>query len=160
MAEIEQISHDALQEVRDAVRGYRTVGFGGELENARLALEAADIADKFSISDTQLEPATDSILAMTLREAITNVVRHSGATECRVGLCRSGSNTILSVSDNGRGGEFVEGSGLNGMRERLIASGGVLHIDGTDGMEITASIPTSLMGQMTLISDNEAESST
>ena len=143
VAEIEQISHDALQEVRDAVRGYRTVGFGSELENARLALEAADIAGKFSIGDMVLEPASDSILAMTLREAITNVVRHSGATHCHVALRQSGSNTNLNVSDNGRGGVFVEGFGLTGMRERLVASGGELHIDSADGMAITASLPTS-----------------
>ena len=80
---------------------------------------------------------------MTLREAITNVVRHSGATHCHVALRQSGSNTNLNVSDNGRGGVFVEGSGLNGMRERLVASGGELHIDSADGMAITASLPTS-----------------
>lgn len=143
IAEIEQISHDALQEVRDAVRGYRTVGFGGELENARLALEAADITSEFTTSDLDLDPVSDSILAMTLREAITNVVRHSGATYCHVALNESGSTTNLSVSDNGRGGVFVEGSGLNGMRERLIASGGELGIDSTDGMAISASLPRS-----------------
>ena len=139
--EIEQISRHALQEVREAVQGYRRVGLAGELENARLALEAADITGEFSTAEINLEPTHDSILAMTLREAITNVIRHSGANHCHVGLSRSDSVIRLEIDDDGRGGRFVEGSGLSGMRERLITNGGALHIDSSDGMKVTASLP-------------------
>ncbi len=139
--DIEQISRDALQEVREAVQGYRSVGLAGELENARLALEAADITGKFSTAEMSLEPAQDSILAMTLREAITNVIRHSGANRCHIELSQSDSVIKLEIDDDGRGGRFVEGSGLSGMRERLVADGGALNVDGSDGMKVTASLP-------------------
>jgi len=139
--EIEQISRDALQEVREAVQGYRSVGLAGELENARLALEAANVTGAFSIAEINLEPTHDSILAMTLREAITNVIRHSGANHCHVELSRSDSVIRLEIDDDGRGGRFVEGSGLSGMRERLVANGGVLDIDSSEGMRVTASLP-------------------
>jgi two-component system sensor histidine kinase DesK len=141
ISDIEQISRDALQEVREAVQGYRSAGFSGELENALLALEAADITGEFSTADITLEPTQDCVLAMTLREAITNVIRHSGAKRCHVSLSRSDSAIKLEIDDDGRGGRFVEGSGLSGMRERLISNGGGLHIDSSDGMKITASMP-------------------
>ena len=140
ISDIEQISRDALHEVREAVQGYRSVGLAGELENARLALEAADIGGEFSTAEIILEPAQESVLAMTLREAITNVIRHSGARRCRVELSQSDSLISLEINDNGRGGRFVEGSGLSGMRERLLSNGGALHIDSSDGMKITASL--------------------
>ncbi len=141
ISDIEQISRDALQEVRQAVQGYRSVGFAGELENALLALEAADITGEFSTAEITLEPTQDSVLAMTLREAITNVIRHSGAKRCLVSLSQSDSAIKLEVNDDGRGGRFIEGWGLSGMRERLVANGGALHIDNSDGMKVTASLP-------------------
>jgi two-component system, NarL family, sensor histidine kinase DesK len=82
-------------------------------------------------------------LAMTLRESITNVIRHSGAGRCRVEVSQTDSLISLQIDDNGRGGRFVEGSGLSGMRERLLSNGGALHIDSSDGMKITASLPAS-----------------
>lgn len=141
ISDIERISRDALQEVREAVQGYRTVGLVGELENALLALEAADITAEFSTAEITLEPVQDSTLAMILREAITNVIRHSDAKHCRVQLSQSDSAIELEIDDDGRGGRFVEGSGLSGMRERLIATSGTLHIDSSYGMKVTASLP-------------------
>lgn len=145
--DIEQISRDALQEVREAVQGYRTVGLAGELENALLALEAADIAGEFSTADIMLEPTQENVLAMVLREAVTNVVRHSGAKRCHVRLSQSETVIRLEVDDDGRGGRFVEGSGLSGMRERLVTSGGELRIVSANGMTVTATLPVALSCQ-------------
>jgi two-component system sensor histidine kinase DesK len=57
-------------------------------------------------------------------------------------LSTSDAAIKLEIVDDGRGGRFVEGSGLSGMRERLLASGGALNIDSSDGMKLTASLPT------------------
>lgn len=141
ISDIEQISREALQEVREAVQGYRSVGLTGELENARLALEAAGIEGDFSTAEITLEPTQDSVLAMTLREAITNVIRHSGARRCRVRFSQSSAAIELEINDDGRGGRFVEGSGLSGMRERLVANGGALHIDSSGRMKLVATLP-------------------
>jgi len=156
VAEIEQISRDALQEVRQAVQGYRNVGLAGELENTRLALVAADIAGDFSIAETTLEPEQDNILAMTLRESITNVIRHSGTKRCRVQLSQSDSVIRLEIDDDGRGGRFVEGSGMIGMRERLVAGGGTLHMDSSHGMKLVASLPASSSNNSRLLSPSKA----
>jgi two-component system sensor histidine kinase DesK len=156
VAEIEQISRDALQEVREAVQGYRSVGFAGELENTRLALVAADIAGDFSIAETTLDPAQDNILAMTLRESVTNVIRHSGAKHCRVQLSQADSVIRLNIDDDGRGGRFVEGSGMSGMRERLVTGGGALHIDSSNGMKVAATLPASSSNNSRRLSPGKA----
>jgi len=128
----------------------------GELENTRLALVAADIAGDFSIAETTLEPEQDNILAMTLRESITNVIRHSGTKRCRVQLSQSDSVIRLEIDDDGRGGRFVEGSGMIGMRERLVAGGGTLHMDSSHGMKLVASLPASSSNNSRLLSPSKA----
>jgi two-component system sensor histidine kinase UhpB len=65
------------------------------------------------------------------QEALTNAMRHSGASDVNISLTRSNGELILRVSDNGRGlpDEIDEGSGLTGMRERALLIGGDLHVD-------------------------------
>jgi two-component system sensor histidine kinase DesK len=85
-----------------------------------------------------------------MREAVTNVVRHSDAEACWLRLERKGDQYRLEISDNGRGGFGAEGNGLGGMRERLEALGGTMERDGSHGMRITATLPL-LRGQQEAI---------
>ena len=80
--DVERISREALAEVRSAVRGYREGGLQSELRSAELMLEAADITLETHTEPVALTPAEESALAFALREAVTNVVRHSGASRC------------------------------------------------------------------------------
>ena len=99
-------------------------------------------------------------MAMTLRESVTNVIRHSRAKRCCVRLFQSDSVIRLEIDDDGRGGRFVEGSGMSGMRERLAAGGGALHIDSSSGMKVSASLPASSSNNARQLSpDNAAQSS-
>jgi len=83
-------------------------------------------------------PANDTVLAMVLREAVTNVVRHSGAGRCRINIFGTEQATTLTVADNGSG-EVIEGFGIKGMRHRLTAIGGHLDIEGSAaGTTLTA----------------------
>ncbi len=126
--EVEAISREALRQVREAVGGYRSGGFAGELANTRVALAAADVRLDERIVPSQLTPEQDSALALALREAVTNVVRHAQARQCRIELASRGGELELSIEDDGRGGEFREGHGLAGMRERLRGVSGNLRI--------------------------------
>ncbi len=141
--EVERISREALQQVREAVGGYRSGGLSAELANARAALTAANVRltekmDLPTLSDTQ-----DSLLAMVLREAVTNVLRHSGANHCHIELEGRDRDIRLVVTDDGRGGEMHEGNGLKGMRERLRAVSGRLDIaSGDDGTRLAILVPT------------------
>jgi len=139
--DVERISRDALAQVRAAVRGYRSAGFDSELQQAREALEAAGIAVEARVEQPQLSAIEESVFALALREAVTNVVRHAHATVCRLSLRRNGRYCELEIADNGRGGALEEGSGLSGMRERVEALGGILERDGSNGTLLRIRVP-------------------
>jgi len=138
--DVEQISREALSQVRAAVQGYRS-GIDRELAAARAALESAGVRIEASVEPPRLSPSQENVLAMALREAVTNVVRHAGATDCRLTLRRNAGWCELEVADNGRGGAVQEGNGLTGMRQRVEALGGKLERDGSAGMLLRVRVP-------------------
>lgn len=123
VADIERLSRDALAEVRQVVTGYRQPSLSGELARARQALDAAGIAADLPNSTDAVPSALREVFAWTIREGITNVVRHSGARNCRVVL----DADEVQVVDDGRGSGGADfGNGLTGLRERAAAAGAVL----------------------------------
>ena len=141
ISEVESISRDALAQVRAAVRGYRLAGIQGELRNARTALEAAGVQLDAVVEPPGLTPAQETVFALALREGVTNVVRHSHASQCRLTLRQADRFCELELADNGQGGAMVEGSGLKGMRERVEAIGGKVECDGSSGMSLRVRVP-------------------
>jgi two-component system sensor histidine kinase DesK len=139
--DVERISREALTQVRAAVRGYRSAGFDSELREAMRALAAAGIQVETQVEPPPLSPAQETVFAMALREAVTNVVRHAHASVCRLTLQRTGRFCEMVVADNGLGGALDEGSGLSGMRERVEALGGALERDGSHGTLLRIRVP-------------------
>jgi two-component system sensor histidine kinase DesK len=139
--DVERISRETLAEVRAAVRGYRSSGLQQELARARSALEAAGVSVDCDAQAVELDASAESVLALALREAVTNVVRHAGARSCRVRLQRNESSALLEVEDDGRGGLAPEGIGLLGMRERIQALGGSLERNGERGTRLRIRLP-------------------
>mgnify|MGYP000845961106 CR=1 FL=1 len=132
IADVERISRDALGQVREAVRGYRSSGLEGELANAKLALEAAGVEYDYYFERLDLSPAAESTLALALREGVTNVVRHAGASRCQVRLEARGHDVVLTVSDDGKLPPDADfGNGLTGMRSRVEALGGAVSLRST-----------------------------
>ncbi len=138
--DVERISREALSEVRQAVRGYRA-GLQHELDGAAEMLRAASIVLTTQLDPIPLAPAQEAILALALREAVTNVVRHADAKRCTIGLGRTGDEIRLFVSDDGRGGTREDGAGVTGMRERIAALGGSVIRDGSRGTTLTVTLP-------------------
>ena len=87
--------------------------------------------------------AQEAVLAMALREGVTNVIRHAGAQRCQIKLEPSAKALTLTIADDGQGGgKLTEGSGLKGMRARLAAIGGALDIKSDKaGTRLTATAP-------------------
>ena len=83
----------------------------------------------------------EAIMALALRECVTNVIRHASARTCHVSLTAENNAVVLRVRDNGAGGRPKEGHGLGGMRERVAAVGGNVTLDGRRGMTVTVSLP-------------------
>ncbi|MFD3499626.1 sensor histidine kinase [Streptomyces sp. NPDC058676] len=149
VADIEQVSRQALVDVREAVTGYRRPRLPAELAGAQSALTAAGVtADLPAEPDLAGVPEdSESALAWALREAVTNVVRHSGALRCSVDVVRrqtlDGPVLELSVEDDGSGGPGDgPGNGLTGLTERLTMVGGSLEAGGTrHGFRLVARVP-------------------
>ncbi len=141
IGEVEQIARKALADVREAIRGYRTDGLLAEIARARRTLDAAGVSLDCQTEGVRLEPAQESVLSLVLREAITNILRHAGASHCRLEVAADDSSTVLRVEDDGRGGIEREGNGIRGMRERVAALGGRLEIDCRHGTRLTIAIP-------------------
>jgi two-component system, NarL family, sensor histidine kinase DesK len=140
--DVERIAREALAEVRSAVTGYRAGGFTPEIQHARSTLATAGIAFEHDVpADAQLPPAQEAVLCLALREAVTNIVRHAGARQCRMSLDVADGAATMRITDDGRGGDAPFGSGLSGMRERVEALGGTLTRDGRRGTTLTVTLP-------------------
>lgn len=142
MREVERISRDALREVREAVVGYRSEGLKAELARARLALESSGITFEYLLTPVELDPARETVLALAVRESVTNVIRHAGAKRCRVAVEQGADGVVrLEVRDDGRGGLAAEGTGLAVMRERVEGLGGQLERHGEGGTAVVIRLP-------------------
>jgi two-component system sensor histidine kinase DesK len=153
--EIEQVaavSRQTLRDIREAISGYRRPTLAVEIITARTALASAGIAardepDLMVLSGTFGQEA-EAALAWCLREAVTNVVRHSGAQNCYISLTSRAGTMSLTVRDDGTGltaaaAPLPTGSGLHGMSERLSAVGGTLELrpDLRPGFSLIATVP-------------------
>ncbi|MFF9025870.1 sensor histidine kinase [Streptomyces eurythermus] len=103
IADIETVGRQALTEIREAVTGYREGSLATELTRARSALSAASVRPVVRQSGTPLTPETEALLGWVVREAVTNVVRHSDATRCEITVESAAERVRLTVTDNGTG---------------------------------------------------------
>ena len=147
IAEVSRVARDALAQVRGAVSGIRAAGIAAELASAKLLLETDGVAFEYRFDDgfsgAGLPAAVESALAMTVREAATNIQRHARARHAQVRFGMEAGEAVLRVEDDGRGGALVPGNGLSGMRERIEAVRGRLRVDAGagQGTRIEARVP-------------------
>jgi two-component system sensor histidine kinase DesK len=141
IADVEQTSRKALAEVRSTIRGYRDHSLEAELKQAKATLETAGVTVKSESQELRLSPAQESVVALVVREAVTNVVRHAHARNCHLRLMPVNGTCRLEIQDDGRGGGNVEGNGLRGMRERIEALGGTFERDNTVGTKLSIQFP-------------------
>ena len=146
--DVSRVAREALAQVRSAVTGIRAAGIAAELVSAKLLLETDGVGFASQIDPRWLEggalPAdVETALAMTVREAVTNIQRHARARKASVELETIGGDAVLRIVDDGRGSDIVPGNGLGGMRERIEALGGRLRIDSRrgEGTRIEARLP-------------------
>jgi two-component system sensor histidine kinase DesK len=143
ISEVERVARDALSQVRNAVSGIRNAALSAELVAATALLEAQGVRVKCETEHVALPRDRETALALSLREATTNIRRHSGASGVTIRVKKESAAVVVEVADDGRGGRIVPGNGLNGMRERLGSVGGSLSLtpnkDG--GTLLRASVP-------------------
>jgi two-component system sensor histidine kinase DesK len=141
--DVERISREALAEVRRAVQGYHARALADELKEAQTALDTSGVALECTIPPVRLAPDAERTLALAVREAVTNIIRHADATRCTIRLDAVGDAVRLEIADDGVGGTAPEGSGLSGMRARVTEAGGALEREGLKGTRLTITLPAS-----------------
>jgi two-component system, NarL family, sensor histidine kinase DesK len=171
IADVERIARQALADIRAAAAGYREITLAGELASARTALAAAGIGADLPDQDqgmTSIPRPRQELFSWTVREGVTNVVRHSGASRCRIRVTASeveisddgcGPPAPANGTMNGTGGceerpaDHLErlasgygpgcGHGLAGLRERAAAAGATLTAarSATGGFALRVHVP-------------------
>jgi two-component system sensor histidine kinase DesK len=153
LGDIGRVSRQTLHDIREAVSGYRRPTLAIEAITAQNALEAAGIEvdedAELTLRSGTFDPDAEAVLAWCLREAVTNVIRHSRARHCRIRLADHMGELSLEVTDDGHGladqdQKNPTGSGLRGMSERLSAIGGRLALGWAEpgrGLRLTATVP-------------------
>lgn len=126
LRDLSGLARDALADVRSTALGVRGVSLPGEIAAAREALASAGIDAELPTAADEVPSHRRELFAWAVREGVTNVVRHSGATTCRVSM----TPTSLSVVDDGAGPDAASpaGQGLEGLRQRCRLAGATLAV--------------------------------
>ena len=139
--DVERISREALREVREAIVGYRQGDLPSELERARSTLETAGLQVEQHCETFEIPSAHERVIALVLREAVTNIVRHARAKRCTITLRRGAASYSMEVSDDGAGGVLEPGMGMRGIRERVAAVGGTVNWRSDQGTHLSIELP-------------------
>ncbi|MET3195019.1 sensor histidine kinase [Bacillus sp. OAE603] len=145
--DVQQTARTALNEVRKIVSQMRGIRIKDEIIRVKQILLAAQIEFECDeeLTLTKVSLLTENIVSMCLKEAVTNVVKHSKATNCSISLHQTNHELIISVKDNGIGcttkDNFTKGYGLIGMRERLEFVNGTLDVMNQNGTTIIMKVP-------------------
>lgn len=140
-AEVEDVltmSRQSLADVRSVASGYRDMSFKDEIGSAQSVLSAADVRVTARVRIGQLERELDTVFATVLREAVTNVLRHSRATYCEIAAEGAAGQVRLTIVNDGVAKGYRDtsphsGSGLGNLQTRLGAVDGSLGVEQNDG---------------------------
>lgn len=158
MKDVQQTARMALNEVRKMVANMRGIRLKDEIVRVKEILRASQIEfvsnQDFTLTNVSL--LTENILSMCLKEAVTNVVKHSMAQTCSIQIEQTPERSVLTVHDDGTNevteADLNKGSGLIGMRERLEFVNGSLEIISEHGTRLIITVPN-----IVKISEREAE---
>lgn len=150
LADIRGTASNALKEVRELVTDMRSTNVKKELLRVKQILQAANIELVVHGNPTleKESPLLENVLGMCMKEAVTNVVKHSRAKVCEITFSNKADAFRIEVKDDGVGMSTKKkpqpGSGLQGMEERLAFVNGELHISTEKGTALTIRVPTIL----------------
>ncbi|MDF2668640.1 MAG: histidine kinase [Paenibacillus sp.] len=145
--DVRQTARSALKEVREMVTSMRGMRVEDELFRVQQILKAAQIEFHLEGEPKQMDISllNENVIGMCLKEAVTNIVKHSNATSCSLEIQTTRSDLVVTVKDNGVGmnkpNGYARGNGLRGMKERLEFVNGTLDIKSEGGTTIIMKVP-------------------
>jgi two-component system, NarL family, sensor histidine kinase DesK len=147
LKDVQQTARTALSEVRKMVSSMRGIRLKDEIVRVKQILKAAEInfEGNQDISIKNVPLLTENILSMCMKEAVNNVVKHSGASACSISIDQSWKELVMTIHDNGKFKDEVDkdnrGSGLLGMKERLEFINGSLELQKIEGTTLVSRVP-------------------
>ena len=151
--DIRQTASMALKEVRELVADMRAVRIEEELYRVAQILKAAEIELQIvgDVKAIRMPALSENVVSMCLKEAVTNIVKHSKASICQVSFNQNEDEFMLTVRDNGVGFAdkqlFAGGNGLKGMRERIEFINGTVDIQSKQGTTLRMHVPVAITHQ-------------
>lgn len=143
-AEVQRLAASALTDMREAVHGYRAVDLREQLTTVAQVLRSSGVRCTATQPAGELPSEIAAQLAPVLREASTNVLRHSKASWCTIEIIRHGNEVRMIVANDGATGAGPDSYsfGLRGLAERLADAGGALHTREANGVfTLVATVP-------------------
>jgi two-component system, NarL family, sensor histidine kinase DesK len=154
ISDVENVARTTLQEVREAVSAYRQPTLKSELHAAQEILAAAGIAYRYDGNESMIDALPtniEAVLSWTVREGVTNVIRHSRAHQCTIRVTRDAHEIGIEVIDDGAGVSSIkssenQGNGLRGLAERVETLGGRCEASSrvSGGFRLAVSVPLAL----------------
>jgi len=144
---VEELSRKTLAQVRDAVKGYNIATIKGELLQVKVATDAAKIELIASIQVNTLPSSIESELALIIREAITNVIRHADTEKVWINLIQATTHLTLTISDQGQMASKKEQSGMQNMRTRINQMGGEMNVVIVPNTQLQFTLPITATSQ-------------
>ncbi|MEC2077400.1 sensor histidine kinase [Metabacillus fastidiosus] len=143
--EMEDTSRAALKQVRELVTDMRTITIAEELLHAQRILRAAGITYHYEGESifSNISPFIQNIMGMCIREAVTNIIKHSDASHCKVKIVQMADMIKITMKDDGIGidEKKLYGNGLKGIEERLTLIDGILVLSNSNGAAVQITVP-------------------
>ncbi|MFP7479283.1 sensor histidine kinase [Terribacillus saccharophilus] len=151
--DIQLLARNLLQEMREIVSDLRLVSLQEEVKAARQRLNEAGIVLKLEQqTDLVKDSSKETMLGYIIKEAVTNVIRHSGAAMCKIRVSATENEIELEVVDNGsfKSTAWQEGNGMNGIRKRVMLMKGSVEFKASQsgGFHMTVVIPMQTEGEV------------
>ncbi|GAA2608699.1 hypothetical protein GCM10010411_48660 [Actinomadura fulvescens] len=136
VAELRRLAASALDDLRRTVHGYREVDLRAQLDATRQVFESSGVRCTVTSPEEDVPPEVAARLVPVLREASTNVLRHSRAAWCDIEIVQREGEVRVTVTNDGAGASEPDrhSSGLHGLAERLAEGGGGLSTEAVDGL--------------------------
>jgi len=140
---LEDISRNALSQIREVVTGYRTSDLNTELAHAKYVLASNDMHFDYQFENCEMNDHTNKELAIILKELVTNILKHSQANKINATITQLNEAVLLTIKDDGIGFSETthQGFGLKGISERVAKLSGSLSIQSSSGTLIEINIP-------------------
>ncbi|MFC3033608.1 sensor histidine kinase [Pseudoalteromonas fenneropenaei] len=142
--QVAELARALLSDVREAVTGLKRKGLVAEIEQLQQLLQAQQVTVELDLQPVTLNAKQETTLAMVVKEAGTNILRHSNASKVAIRLFSDGDKNHLQIADNGDDKQLTPGNGIQGIQARIAALNGACEVRYDQGVVVNVHIPLSV----------------